>query len=140
MRLLFLALGFASLAAGAIGAFLPLLPTVPFVLLAALCFGKGSPRVEHWLVGHKLFGPQIQSWRHSRTISRAGKRAALLAFASSAAAGLILLSVPWSLVSVVTAVAGSLWVSSLPTAPVAASPEGRKGQPHPAASAEKPFC
>lgn len=93
-RIGYLLLGLVSLLLGAIGAFVPLLPTVPFLLLAAFCFARSSPRLERWLVGHERFGPHIAAWRSQGAISPAGKRAAMLAFAVSAAAGLALLSSP----------------------------------------------
>ncbi|MDB5698320.1 MAG: hypothetical protein JWN69_1124 [Alphaproteobacteria bacterium] len=123
MRRLFLfSGGVISLVLGTAGVFLPLLPTVPFVLLAAFCFARSSPRLEGWLLQHRHFGPHIHSWRESRAISRSGKRAAWIAFALSAAAGLFALPLWWSLIPVVVAVAGSGWIASLPTA-AAALPE-----------------
>jgi uncharacterized protein len=113
-RTLFLLLGILSLALGAIGAFLPLLPTVPFVILAAFCFARSSPRLEQWLVGHARFGPHILAWRSRGAISPTGKRAALIAFALSAAAGLALLSVPWSLVPAAAALIGGSWIMTRP--------------------------
>lgn len=115
-RLVYLAAGFASLGLGMAGLFLPLLPTVPFVLLAAFCFGKSDPRLERRLLDHHRFGPHIRAWRASRSVSRAGKRAAWVAFAASAALGLLLLPLPWSLVPLAAAAAGSLWIASLKTA------------------------
>ena len=117
-RLAFLLLGFASLLAGAAGIVLPLVPTVPFVLLAAFCFANSSPRLEAWLVGHRRFGPHIRDWRTSRSVSRSGKRAAWLAFALSAFVGLLALPLPWALLPVVAAVIGALWIARLPTADV----------------------
>ena len=49
--------GGLSLLLGIIGAFLPLLPTVPFVLLTAMCWGRASPRFHAWLLNHQTFGP-----------------------------------------------------------------------------------
>jgi uncharacterized membrane protein YbaN (DUF454 family) len=109
-------LGLLSLAAGTAGIVLPLVPTVPFVLLAAFCFANSSPRLEHWLVEHRRFGPHIRSWREARSISRAGKRAAWGAFAASAAVGLVALPLPWRLVPLLAALAGSAWIARLPTA------------------------
>lgn len=116
MRLLLFLCGMLSLAAGFVGIFLPLIPTVPFVLLAAFCFARSSPRFERWLVEHELFGPHIRAWRETRAISRGGKMAAWAAFAISAAAGLIFLPPPWYLLPALVGVAGSLWIGSLPTA------------------------
>ena len=115
-RLAFLLLGFASLAAGAAGIVLPLVPTVPFVLLAAFCFANSSPRLEAWLVGHRHFGPHIRDWRATRSVSRGGKRAAFVAFGLSALIGLLALPLPWALTPVVAGAVGSIWIARLPTA------------------------
>ena len=65
-----------SLALGAIGAFLPLLPTVPFLLLSAFFFARSSDRLHDWLIGHPFFGPPIIRWRERGSISRKAKLAA----------------------------------------------------------------
>lgn len=62
-------LGLLALVLGAIGVVLPLLPTTPLVILAAFCFSKSSPRFEHWLVTHRLFGPIIADWRANGAIA-----------------------------------------------------------------------
>jgi uncharacterized membrane protein YbaN (DUF454 family) len=116
MRLVFLVLGLLSLAIGFVGVFLPLLPTVPFVILAAFCFARGSARLERWLLDHRTFGPHIRAWRRDRAISRAGKRAAFAAFAVSAAAGLVSLPGWWAWVPALAAVVGGSWIWHLPTA------------------------
>jgi hypothetical protein len=115
-RLLYLSLGFASLGLGAAGVVLPLLPTVPFVLLAAFCFARSSPRLEAKLVEHPRFGPHIRAWRERGAISPAGKRAALLAFGASALIGLLLLPFPWLLVPMAAALAGGGWIATRPEA------------------------
>jgi uncharacterized membrane protein YbaN (DUF454 family) len=115
-RAFFLALGLLSLALGGAGIFLPLLPTVPFVLLAAYCFARSEPRLGRWLDEHERFGPHIRAWRTSRSISRSGKRAAWTAFAISAAIGLLVLPLPWSLVPLAAGAVGGTWIASLPTA------------------------
>lgn len=61
-RPLFIALGWLSLALGFIGVFLPILPTTPFVLLAAYFFSRGSERLHGWLLEHRLFGHLIRDW------------------------------------------------------------------------------
>ena len=116
IRAIYLVAGLVSLLLGTIGLFVPLLPTVPFVILAAYCFARSSVRLEQWLVGHRTFGPHILAWRSRGAISRSGKRAAAAAFAISAAAGLALLAMPWALVPAAAALIGGSWVLSRPTA------------------------
>lgn len=62
MRILWALFGIISLALGVAGIALPLLPTVPFILLAAFCFARSSERLHHWLVTHRRFGPMIEDW------------------------------------------------------------------------------
>jgi uncharacterized membrane protein YbaN (DUF454 family) len=112
VRILYLLLGLISLLLGAVGVVVPLLPTVPFMLLAAFFFARSSPRLEGWLVQHPRFGSHIQAWRTRRAISRKGKVAALLAFAASAVLGFVLLSLPWSLLPLGVAVAGGSWIAT----------------------------
>jgi uncharacterized membrane protein YbaN (DUF454 family) len=63
LRAVWLLGGALALATGVVGIFLPLLPTTPFVLLAAFCFARGSPRWEAWLLAHPRFGPLVRDWR-----------------------------------------------------------------------------
>jgi hypothetical protein len=114
VRLVYLLLGWTSLLLGAAGALLPLLPTVPFVILAAYFFARGSPALERWLVEHRMFGPHIQAWRSRGAISRRGKAAALLCFALSAGLGLFLLPFPWSLAPLAAAFIGGSWIATRP--------------------------
>jgi hypothetical protein len=116
MRLVWRVLGFVSLALGAAGAVLPLLPTVPFILLAAFCFARGHPPLEAWLLRHPRFGHHIVAWRSRGAISRRGKRAALAAFGASALIGLIAMSLPWNLVPLAAAAIGGSWIWTRPEA------------------------
>jgi uncharacterized membrane protein YbaN (DUF454 family) len=59
---LYIAVGWLVLGLGFIGIFLPLLPTTPFVLLAAFCFSRGSTTLHRWLLEQKTFGPLIRDW------------------------------------------------------------------------------
>lgn len=114
LRLGYVLLGAVSLLFGVIGLFLPLLPTVPFVILAAFFFARGDPRVERWLVEHPRFGPHILAWRTRGAISRRGKRAALIAFTASALLGFLLLQPPWAFAPLAVAILGGTWISSRP--------------------------
>lgn len=64
----YLVLGFLMLTLAVIGAFLPIMPTTIFVILAAWCFGRSSPRFETWLLGHPRFGPTLVAWRREGAI------------------------------------------------------------------------
>jgi len=90
MRLIWLIMGIASLALGVIGAFLPLLPTVPLVLLAAFFFSKSSERLHDWMLNHKVFGPWINDWRSHGSITRRVKIYATLSILIAFAIPLLL--------------------------------------------------
>ena len=109
-RQLFLAAGLVSLALGGIGVILPLLPTVPFVILAAFCFANSSPRLESWLVEHPVFGVHIRNWRERRAITRRGKWAATVAFAVSCVLALLFVKLPWNLVPIAAALISGSWI------------------------------
>jgi uncharacterized membrane protein YbaN (DUF454 family) len=64
----FISLGSLFLVIGVIGIFLPLLPTTPFLLLAAICYERGSDKFHAWLIGHKYFGPPILDWQTRKVI------------------------------------------------------------------------
>jgi uncharacterized protein len=80
----------AALALAAAGAVLPLLPTTPFLLVAAWSAARHSPTLERKLLSHPTFGPPLQAWRAERALSRRTKRAALAALAVSLLITLIL--------------------------------------------------
>jgi len=68
-RTLWLIAGITSVALGLLGAVLPLLPTTPFMLLAAFCFARGSKRLHAWLLNHPQFGQPIQDWNEKGAIA-----------------------------------------------------------------------
>jgi len=78
MRFVWLTLGLISLALAVIGIILPLLPTVPFLLLAAFFFARSSERLHNWLLSHRTFGPFINDWNQSGAIRLKAKRLATL--------------------------------------------------------------
>lgn len=73
MRILYFAAGLLFLAIGIVGAFLPLLPTTIFLILAAGSFAKSSPKLEAWLLDHPTFGPSIRRWRDTGAIAPKAK-------------------------------------------------------------------
>src|SRR5262245_22974887 len=67
-RLCYNSAGCICVALGFFGLFLPLLPTTPFLLLAAFCFSRGAPRLQTWLLEHRTMGPIIRNWNERRVI------------------------------------------------------------------------
>lgn len=70
-------IGLSLLLLAAIGVVLPLLPTTPFVLLAAACFAKSSPRLHQWLMDSDVFGPMLADWDKKRCVTRKVKAVSL---------------------------------------------------------------
>lgn len=97
-RFLWLLLGLAATGCGIAGAVLPLVPTTPFLLLAAVCFARSSPRLHAWLMSHPRFGPLIDNWQRHRAIGRGAKRAALAVMAFALAMSWLLAVPGWVLV------------------------------------------
>lgn len=95
-RAFFLSAGLFSLALGLIGAALPLLPTVPFLLLAAYCFARSSERLHRWLVEHPRLGPPILAWSRHGVISPGAKALALLSLAGSVGLAFWGTAIPWA--------------------------------------------
>ena len=74
MRIIYLSIGFISLALAIVGVVLPLLPTTPFLLLAMACFAKSSQRFEKWLHGTKLYQTYVADYRETKSISKKRKK------------------------------------------------------------------
>ena len=83
VRLVFAGLGTLFVLLGMMGLFLPVLPTTPFLLLAAACYARSSRRIFNWLLNHPHFGPLIREWREHRSMPYRAKRMALLLIALS---------------------------------------------------------
>lgn len=88
-RTLWLLLGFASVGAGAIGAVLPLIPTTPFLLVAAFAFARSSPDLHRRLLAHPQFGPIIDNWRRYGAIDRRSKIIAVVMMAAALALSIV---------------------------------------------------
>lgn len=115
-RALYLTAGIILTGIGIVGAFLPLLPTTIFLIMAAWCFGRSSPRFEAWLLDHRHFGPPLRAWRSSGAIPR---RAKLLAFTGMAAGYAIFYvsaspRLPTAIVVAVVMLGSALYVGTRP--------------------------
>jgi len=91
MRVLWATLGLICVGLGMLGVIVPLLPTVPFMLLAAFFFARSSERLHNWLLSHRYFGPAVVDWHERGAINPRTKRissiAIVLVFALSLAMG-----------------------------------------------------
>lgn len=125
MRAIFLLLGHLSIAVGFIGIFVPLLPTTPFVLLAAACYSRGSERFHSWLREHPRFGPMIHSWREHGAIGTRPKIIAVITVVASVTYSVICLGMPWSAAALLVGLAMLTFILTRPSvgAPLDETPE-----------------
>ena len=78
IKVFWLLAGLTSVTIGAVGVVLPLLPTTPFLLIAAFAFARSSARLNRWLREHRSFGPLIDNWHRDGSIDRNVKRIAII--------------------------------------------------------------
>lgn len=118
LRWALLLAGLLAVALGVIGILLPVLPTVPFLLLALACFARSSERFYTWLLDHAHFGPIIRPYLDGRGMARASKvKAIILLWASIAVSVLFLVVVSWLQgLLLVIAFGVTLYLLRLPTA------------------------
>lgn len=96
MRPLYFIFGLVLVSLGILGAFLPVMPTTIFLILALACFSRSSPKAEAWLLQHPRFGEPLRAWREEGSISAKNKAFALvLIWFSIGASALFLVSVLW---------------------------------------------
>ncbi len=118
LRFVVMGAGWVSLSLGIVGVFLPLLPTTPFVLLAAYCFSKSSARLHHWLIQQPQLGPMIHNWEQHGSISKRAKITATVAMIILFTISLTLLSIGMVykvlLVGIAAAVLAFIWTRPLP--------------------------
>ena len=118
LRWVLLMAGLVAVALGLVGIFMPVLPTVPFLLLALACFARSSERFYIWLLDHAHFGPMVRPYLNGRGMPRASKvKAILLLWASIAVSVLFLVKIPWVQgLLLVIALCVTLYLLRLPTA------------------------
>ena len=114
MRRAYFAAGLFFFALGAVGIALPLLPTVPFWLLAAFFFARSNKAWEERLLNHPHFGPQIRDWRERGAITRRAKVMAIGSIAAGVGFTWATIGFPWAWISVgVLAIFGP-WIATRP--------------------------
>ena len=102
MKVLWIALGWTSVGLGVVGTFLPLLPTTPFLLLAAFAFSRGSETLHDWLMTHPSLGPPIHDWHQHRAVSRRVKVVATFSIIAIFALAVLLAAPAWALITQAT--------------------------------------
>jgi len=119
--------GWGSICCGVVGIFLPIVPTVPFLLLAVACFARSSERFHRWLVEHNHLGPLLQEYLKGGGIPLRAKLVSIsLIWVSFPASAVLFAEALWlKALLIAAAVAISGYLLYLPTAP----PNGRQKQP-----------
>jgi len=127
LRGVLISCGWISIGCGAIGIFLPIMPTVPFLLLAVACFAKSSVRFHTWLLEHDHLGPLLHDYLKGAGIPFRAKLTALsMIWVSFPASVILFAEARWlKVLLLATAVAVSSYLLFLPTAP----PADRQKQP-----------
>ena len=113
-RPVYLLFGILFVALGAIGAALPIVPTVPFLIVAAFCFARSSPALERKLLEHPVYGRSLRDWRERGAI---GHKAKLLAIGGMTAGVLFTaftIGFPWAFISIAILVTVGPWIWSRP--------------------------
>jgi hypothetical protein len=109
--------GTVFVALGILGVFLPVLPATPFMLLAAACYARASPRFYNWLLNNRTFGPTIREWRRYRSIPWRTKWFAIVLMSGTLAASIVF-AVEDPYVQVGLAILGVLlavWMARIPS-------------------------
>ena len=126
-RIFWLSIGLVFTGLAFIGVFLPLVPTTPFLLVAAFCFARSSERFSKWLYDHKMFGPLLTNWNQYGAISRHAKMLAGASLLAAPFLSLLLGAKPWTLSIQLPILACSAWfIFSRPDGPAPQSDEDPK--------------
>ncbi|OON37500.1 hypothetical protein BTJ39_20080 [Izhakiella australiensis] len=108
-RTILLITGWLAMFLALAGVLLPLLPTTPFLLLAAWCFARSSPRFHHWLLNRSWFASYLRNWQRHRALPAAAKRRAIAFTVLSFAVSLWLVKLLWLRVMLLLILAVLLW-------------------------------
>jgi uncharacterized membrane protein YbaN (DUF454 family) len=109
-RQLYLGGGLLSVGLGIAGAFIPIVPTVPFLVLAAFCFARSNPTWEARLLNHPRYGQSLRDWRERGAISRKAKISAIAAMTIGVGFTWFTLGWPWVLVSAAVLLISGSWI------------------------------
>ncbi|WP_105640243.1 DUF454 family protein [Cronobacter dublinensis] len=107
-RTILLILGWLAVVLATLGVVLPLLPTTPFLLLAAWCFARSSPRFHHWLLYRSWFGGYLRHWQQYRAMPPGAKPRAILLILATFAISLWMVKIFWVRVLLLVILSGLL--------------------------------
>ncbi|WP_105664332.1 DUF454 family protein [Cronobacter dublinensis] len=107
-RTILLILGWLAVVLATLGVVLPLLPTTPFLLLAAWCFARSSPRFHHWLLYRSWFGGYLRHWQQYRAMPPGAKLRAILVILATFAISLWMVKIFWVRVLLLVILSGLL--------------------------------
>jgi uncharacterized membrane protein YbaN (DUF454 family) len=123
LRAVLVVLGTIAVGLGVVGAFLPVLPTTPFLLLAAACYARASRRFYVWLLSNRVFGPTIRTWRERRAIPRRPRRYAVVVIVVTFSISIGVVGLLWARLAMAALGVGLLaWLLSVPVADDAPPP------------------
>lgn len=94
-RTILIIIGWLAIVLGTLGVFLPRLPTTPFILLAAWCFSRSSPRFHHWLLNRSWFGPYLRHWQQHKAMPPGARPRAIAVIIITFALSLWLVKILW---------------------------------------------
>jgi uncharacterized membrane protein YbaN (DUF454 family) len=112
MRIFYLAGGIIATALAVTGAILPLMPTVPFLLVAVFCFARSNPAWERRILEHPYWGPQVNDWQERRAISRRAKVLAIGAMTAGIGFTWATLGYPYYLISIAILIIAGGWIAT----------------------------
>lgn len=134
IRLLLIIAGTACVVLGVVGMFLPILPTTPFLLLAAVCYARSSRRFYHWLLTNRWFGRYIRNYREGRGIPLREKAAIILLLWLTIVYAAWFVARPWWLKAILLGIAVGVTIHLVKTKTL--KPED--GEPEPVGEGEAP--
>ncbi|RAT17616.1 hypothetical protein AU490_10610 [Lonsdalea populi] len=94
-RMILIVLGWLAVVLATLGVVLPLLPTTPFLLLAAWCFARSSPRFHYWLLHRSWLGGYLRHWQQHRALPPGVKAKAVMAIVATFAVSIWMVNILW---------------------------------------------
>jgi uncharacterized membrane protein YbaN (DUF454 family) len=110
MRPIYAAIGFLFVVLAALGAVLPIVPTVPFLLVAVFCFARSNPAWEQKILDHPHWGSQVKDWRDRKAINRKAKYIAIMTLLVGTGFTWVTLGSPWVYLSISILIVCGSWI------------------------------